>query len=421
MVLDCSLCVNIFRRVFGFLGMSDRAFENEFSDYHPGKSDVVLTDGKWTQEFQKEIQRHLSDLLRELERNLAKRTDWTDSSVYTGTTGVALMYMRLSDVLQDASYLNRALPFVERQLGSLKGRRYSFLCGDPGPLAIGADLYNRLGRPQDSHNLVKKLLSLSKYVVPATADIPDELLYGRVGYLFSLLYVRKHVSPTAVDDNLIRSVVEAVLSSGQQLSAEEKSRSPLMYQWHGSFYLGAAHGLAGIFYMLLQVRHVLSEAELSRLVRPSIDWLASLQYPSGNYPSSIGSSTDKLVHWCHGAPGTIHLLLLAHLVFKEPHYLQLAKKCAEVIWHRGVLKKGYGICHGTAGNGYAFLRMYQVTRDCKYLHRAAKFCEWCFDYGQHQCRIADRPFSLFEGMAGTVYFMADMLEPDKSAFPAFQL
>ncbi|KAH7965840.1 hypothetical protein HPB49_011385 [Dermacentor silvarum] len=354
--------------------MSDRAFENEFSDYHAGKSDVVLPDGRWTQEFQKDIRRNLSDLLRELERNLAKRTDWSDSSVYTGTTGVALMYMRLYDVLQDTSYLNRALPLVERQLSNLKERRFSFLCGDPGPLAVGADLYNRLGRSQDSHNLIRRLLSLNKYVVPSTADIPDELLYGRVGYLYALLYIRKHVSPTAVDDGLIRNVVQAVLSSGQQLSAEEKSRSPLMYQWHGSFYLGAAHGLAGIFYMLLQVQSVLTEAELTRLVQPSIDWLSALQYPSGNYPSSIGSSTDKLVHWCHGAPGTIHMLLLAHLAFKETRYLELAKKCADVIWHRGILKKGYGICHGTAGNGYAFLRMYQVTRDCKYLHRAAKVC-----------------------------------------------
>lgn len=402
-------------------GMSDRAFENEFSDYHAGKSDVVLPDGRWTQEFQNDIQRNIADRLRDLERNLSKRTDWSDSSVYTGTTGVALMYMRLSDVLQDTSYLNRALPLVERQLSNLKERRFSFLCGDPGPLATGADLYNRLGRSQDSHTLIKRLVGLAKYVVSSTSDIPDELLYGRVGYLYALLYVRKHVSPTAVDDGLIRNVVQAVLSSGQQLSAEEKSRSPLMYQWHDSFYLGAAHGLAGIFYMLLQVRSVLTEAELTRLVKPSIDWLAGLQYPSGNYPSSIGSSTDKLVHWCHGAPGTIHLLLLAHLVFKETRYLEQAKKCADVIWQRGILKKGYGICHGTAGNGYAFLRMYQVTRDCKYLHRAAKFCEWCFDYGHHQCRIADRPFSLFEGMAGTIYFMADMLEPEKSAFPAFQL
>lgn len=136
--------------------MSDRAFENDLTDYSPDKSDVVVSDGKWTQDFEGEIRKNVSHLLRELERNLAKRTDWSDSSVYTGTTGVALMYMRLSEVLQDASYLQKALPYVERQLGQLRERRYSFLCGDPGPLAVGADLYHRLGRAEDSHKLVKR-------------------------------------------------------------------------------------------------------------------------------------------------------------------------------------------------------------------------------------------------------------------------
>ena len=44
--------------------------------------------------------------------------------------------------------------------------------------------------------------------------------------------------------------------------------------------------------------------------------------------------------------------------------------CTEVIWKRGLLKKGYGICHGVAGNGYAFLVAYKMTGDPKYLHRA---------------------------------------------------
>jgi hypothetical protein len=26
-------------------------------------------------------------------------------------------------------------------------------------------------------------------------------------------------------------------------------------------------------------------------------------FPSGNYPSSEGNKSDRLVHWCHGDPG----------------------------------------------------------------------------------------------------------------------
>lgn len=40
------------------------------------------------------------------------------------------------------------------------------------------------------------------------------------------------------------------------MSREERKteRCPLLYQWHRKQYVGAAHGMAGIYYMLMQVR-----------------------------------------------------------------------------------------------------------------------------------------------------------------------
>ncbi len=55
-------------------------------------------------------------------------------------------------------------------------------------------------------------------------------------------------------------------------------------------------------------------------------------------------------------------------------YLDLAKSAGDVVWERGLLKKGYGLCHGTAGNGYVFLDLYRATNDTKWLHRAIKVC-----------------------------------------------
>jgi len=48
------------------------------------------------------------------------------------------------------------------------------------------------------------------------------------------------------------------------------------------------------------------------------------------------------------------------------------KDCAKVLWNRGLLRKGYGICHGVAGNAYGFLTAYQLTGDQKYIHQAIK-------------------------------------------------
>jgi len=43
-----------------------------------------------------------------------------------------------------------------------------------------------------------------------------------------------------------------------------------------------------------------------------------------------------------------------------------------VLWNRGLLRKGYGICHGVAGNAYGFLTAYQLTGDQKYIYQAIK-------------------------------------------------
>ena len=65
-------------------------------------------------------------------------------------------------------------------------------------------------------------------------------------------------------------------------------------------------------------------------------------------------------------------LIFIAQVFKEEKYLKDAVECSDVIWQRGLLRKGYGICHGTAGNGYSFLSLYHITQDKKYLYRACK-------------------------------------------------
>lgn len=59
-------------------------------------------------------------------------------------------------------------------------------------------------------------------------------------------------------------------------------------------------------------------------------------------------------------------------VFKEERYLCDAYRCADVVWQYGLLKKGYGLCHGAAGNAYAFLALFNLTHDVKFLYRACK-------------------------------------------------
>jgi hypothetical protein len=53
--------------------------------------------------------------------------------------------------------------------------------------------------------------------------------------------------------------------------------------------------------------------------------------------------------------------------------LDLALAAGELIWRAGPLRKGPGLCHGTAGNGFAFLKLLNLTGDELWLDRARRF------------------------------------------------
>ena len=64
------------------------------------------------------------------------------------------------------------------------------------------------------------------------------------------------------------------------------------------------------------------------------------------------------------------------------------------------------------------LMLYRLTNDSKYLYRASKFAEFLLtDNFKEEARTPDRPYSLFEGLGGTICFILDLLEPNKAEFP----
>lgn len=405
--------------------MNTRALKNPYHDYdgNPALTQHLFdSQGKLTPEFGQRLSSKVSELLAVMENGL--RTPDPDGSCYTGWTGIALLYLHLHSVFREPLFLEKANMYISYSLKSFRQHQdFTFLCGVAGALAVAAVVCHRLQRPQNSDEYISRLLQQHPTVVQPSAELSDELLYGRIGYLYSLVYINQQLGQEKIPLQYIREVSKAVAASGERLSRTLRiqNQSPLMYEWYQERYVGAAHGLAGIYYFLMQPGLAHSEEVVHRLVKPSVDYVCSLKFPSGNYPPCVGDERDLLVHWCHGAPGVVYMLLQAHKVFGDPRYLGDALTCGEVVWKWGLLKKGYGLCHGAAGNAYAFLALYRHTQDAKHLYRACMFADWCMNYGTHGCRTPDRPFSLFEGMAGTIYFLADLLRPMEARFPAFEL
>jgi lantibiotic modifying enzyme len=60
-----------------------------------------------------------------------------------------------------------------------------------------------------------------------------------------------------------------------------------MWKWHGKYYLGAAHGFAGILYILLQFSYVTSNSEYLKLLTDSFTTLLpKIQRSDGQFTSS---------------------------------------------------------------------------------------------------------------------------------------
>ncbi|KAL3268793.1 hypothetical protein HHI36_007889 [Cryptolaemus montrouzieri] len=393
----------------------DRFFTNPFSDFTPENAHEVIEN--------KQVQKNhnlfvkLNEKWHSVEEKL-RNIDHSDYSVYTGTAGIALLKLKKSpNDLQNLKEILELLP-----LKRLKNRRHTFLCGDTGPLAIAAVVHHKLGNHEQVKVIVDRILSMQDDVFNISSDLPNEYLYGRAGYLYAVLYINKNVHPPPFADDFIRKIIEMMLICGKNEAKAGKFKCPLMYQWHDSYYLGAAHGLSGILYLMLQVKEYFTESELNTLVIPTIDYLSTLRFPSGNYPSSMGRDVDRYVQWCHGAPGFVYLFSQAYKVFGDPKYLQLALEAGEIVWQRGLVRKGYSICHGVSGNGYCFLELFQTTQDEKHLYRAIKYAEWCLDYKKsHEEYSPDTPVSLFEGILGPMYFLLDLKNPMDAKFPGFTL
>ncbi|CAH0748196.1 unnamed protein product [Diatraea saccharalis] len=344
---------------------SKGSFENQFEEFNLESTNHILNELKdgISEKFQLKLQNFKLNKLQLLTTEMEDDIFY-DQTVYTGSAGLALYYINSwtkNDINHDM--LKTALQYID--LDNLKGRRISFLCGDAGPIALATVISYKLStkRPDslpDYKTLAQRLMSL----ISLLDNSPDELLYGKAGYLYSLLFVNKCISGKEVIPSAhIEKVISAILKSGKQFATQMKSESPLLWQWHDKIYLGAAHGMAGILYILLQARRYISVIDIRSFIKPAIDWLLSQRYASGNFPSSIGSSSkDRLVQWCHGAPGFVPLCLLASQIFEEERYMKIALQCGDVVWQRGLCTKGYSLCHGVSGNAYTFIQLYQATK-----------------------------------------------------------
>lgn len=74
---------------------------------------------------------------------------------------------------------------------------------------------------------------------------------------------------------------------------------------------------------------------------------------------------------------------------------------------------GWGLCHGTVGNGYAFLELHRRTGEAVWLDRARAFATHAIDQVEAaRAELGRGRYSLFTGDPGVALYLRDCLAGD---------
>jgi hypothetical protein len=94
--------------------------------------------------------------------------------------------------------------------------------------------------------------------------------------------------------------------------------------------------------------------------------------------------------------------------------LELAHAGGELTWRAGPLAKGPGLCHGTAGNAYAFLVLRRRTGDELWLERARAFAMHAIGQVERERAAVGRGrYSLFTGDIGVALFLRNLIDGEE--------
>lgn len=184
-------------------------------------------------------------------------------------------------------------------------------------------------------------------------------------------------------------------------------------------YLGPVHGFAGNMIPLLRGWAWLDEGQRARVADAVPRTLAvnAVRSEQGAqwHPVAGISEPLRLCQHCHGAPGMV--TTFAEAPFSTPALEELLLAGGELTWTAGPLAKGSNLCHGTGGNGYAFLKLSRRTRDARWLERARAFAMTAISQCQEaRLQYGRGRYSLWTGDLGLAVYLRDCIS-GQPAFP----
>ena len=326
---------------------------------------------------------------------------------YLETVGLANVSRRHVDELDGLLLRNRAA------LGaSLQRKRASFMLGDTPILMMSFD----------EEPTAEREGALDALIAGNTEHPARELMLGSPGTLLAALFLYERTGKERWAE-LFR------FTAGKLWSQLEWSPQHRCSYWtqnlsaRQSTYLDGVHGFVATALPLIRGRQLLDAEAWNTWERCIVNTVQRTADRLGGEVNwrpeldDVRANQKKLLQFCHGAPGFI--VCLADLPSTALDDLLLA--AGQTIWSAGPLIKGSNLCHGTGGNGYSLLKLYQRTNDSLWLERARSFAmhgiaqtrEAALRYGQAR-------YALWTGDLGFAIYLWDCLRAE-AQFPTLDV
>jgi len=308
----------------------------------------------------------------------------------------------------------------QRFLEAARMERASYFLGDAGVLLL-----------QWKHHASPDTADALFALVQGNLHNPArEALWGSPGTLIAAL----HMLEATQQPRWLALFRDGVDILWQQMHAVRHTSDPDREAWvwtqdlYGKqlVYMGAGHGFAGNLFPVIRGARWLDEqvvADFEARAFDVLDVAASREAGLINWEPvfdrhAAGFPSKPLVQDCHGAAGIICRFADARSAALQALLLQ----AGELVWAAGPLRKPPGLCHGTDGNGYAFLKLHAMTGDTRWLERARAFAMHAIRQSdalaaQHQGR---RRFTLWTGDLGLAVYLWSCVSAD-AALPTLDV
>jgi len=190
-------------------------------------------------------------------------------------------------------------------------------------------------------------------------------------------------------------------------------------------YIGAGHGFAGNAYPFLRAAALLPEDQVTLVVGRALATLqTTARHADGGVNWFPGINPRRPADWlppvqdCHGAPGIVCRLAAAP---RTPEWDALLLRAGELTWHAGPLRKGASLCHGTAGSGFAMLKLWRRSGEPVWLERARAFAmHGCAQVERHRVDYGQGRHSLWTGDLGLACLLWNCMV-GSDAFPTLDM